>query len=109
MRLRKVYFLLFILGLGAGVFFALNNARASNPQGEVSGGEQPASVYYDESWKASDALVSKDGGYQAVDISSRQDTPKAGQLEKVGDAWSVKVFPKMIVTKWKVHGHIHFQ
>lgn len=109
MRAKKFYLFLFIAGLGTGIFLALNSARASNPQGEVSSGEQPASVYYDEYWKATEALVSRDGGLQTVDISNRQDTPRAAELEKVGDAWSVKVFPKMLVTKWKAHGHIHFQ
>ncbi len=106
---NKIYFLFLVLGLCTGVFFALNKAKASSPQGETSGGEQPASVYYDEHWKATEALVSSTTGYTTMDPSTHNNTNTAGQFEDTAGGWRVELFPKMVVTKWKVHGHIHFE
>lgn len=121
MSKKKIYFLFFVLGIGIGIFFTLNKAKASNPQGEPSGGEVTASVYYDESWKATETVVSTENGYQyfypygnppeyplpAQPLT--QQTPIAGKLENTAAGWIVRLFPKMVVTKWKVHGHIHYE
>jgi hypothetical protein len=112
MRKNKIYLLLFILGLGIGIFSGLSKARASSPEGQTSGGEQPASVYFDEFWQATGAIVSTVSGYQGFDPSRRANTPVAGRLEKLNNpsrGWVARLFPKMVVTKWKVHGHIHFE
>lgn len=107
--MRKIYLLLFILGLGIGIFFGLSKVKASTPVGETSGGEQPASVYYDEHWQATQAAVSTESGYQNFDPSIHGNTSTAGKIENTSGGWIVRLFPKMVVTKWKVHGHIHFE
>jgi len=96
MRKNKIYLLLFILGLGLGIFFGLNKVKASSPEPpEVSGGEQPASVYYDEYWQATSAIINTDTGYQEFTGFKGPTTATAR--------------PKMVVTTWNVHGHIHFR
>lgn len=109
MKKNRIYTLLFVLGLIGGLFFGLNKLRASNPEGEISGGEQPASVYYDEFWQAVQALVSTETGYQNFNPTSHNNTSTAAKIEDTSGGWLVRVSPKMVVTKWKVHGHIHFE
>ena len=102
-----MYIVFLVFGIGIGVVFGLNKARASSPEGEISGGEQPASVYYDESWQATEAYVSTSLGYKPMpttDIVNHRDTDVAANLT-TGQV----VFPKMVVTQWTVHGHIHFE
>lgn len=120
-RMTKLYIALFIIGLAAGLFFRLNKAKASTAQGETSKGEQPASTVYEESWKATEALVSAAGGYRYFypygstpdyPLPSRPphvQTPEAGKMENTDGGWLVQIYPKMVVTKWSVHGHIHFR
>lgn len=108
MSKNKIYLLLFILGLSVGIFFGLNRVRASPPEGETSGGDQPASVYFDEHWRATQAIVSTESGFvNFSDFNSL--TSPAGRIENTPGGWLVRVFPKMVVTKWRVHGHIHFE
>ena len=95
MRKNKIYLLMFILGLGLGIFFGLNKVKASSPVNEPSGGETTASVYYDEYWQATRAIINTDTGYQEFTGFNGSTTATAR--------------PKMVVTKWKVHGHIHFE
>ncbi len=109
MSKNKIYFLLFVLGLGLGIFFGLRSVRASSPEGETSGGEQPASVYYDEFWQATQAVVSTGSGYANFEPSTHNNTPKAGEIVDTPDGKAVNLFPKMVVTRWNVHGHIHFE
>jgi len=100
MSKKKIYFFLFILGLSLGIFWGINKVRASSPEGETSGGEQPASVYYDEYWQATRALVYiEDGMTQGFEefTDFNEPTPTTTTTKH-----------KMVVTKWKVHGHIHF-
>lgn len=113
MKTRKSLFLaasivLFVLGGLLGIFS--NNLQASTPVGEVSDGEQPASVYYDEHWRATESYVATEGGYASFDPSSHMDTPVTGKIETpaVGDPYC-SLQPDMVITKWKVHGHIHFE
>ncbi|MFH0913133.1 MAG: hypothetical protein V1884_02490 [Candidatus Omnitrophota bacterium] len=120
-RINKIYCALFVIGLCAGLFFALNKARALTPEGESSQGESPSSVAYDESWKATQTLVSTSSGYQYFypygsspayplpALPTSQQTPTAGQLENTNGGWVEGIFPKLVVTKWSVHGHIHFR
>lgn len=124
MRIKKrTYVLLFILGLVAGVFFGLQKAKASSPEGEASttGG---ITYYYDESWKATQAIVSRKAGanyryeyfypygeppaYPLPNEPTDKQTDPAAELGTDDGGGIVKLFPKMVVTKWKVHGHIHF-
>lgn len=129
MRKRKVYyFLLFILGLSIGVFFGLNKVMASTP-GSLS--TEPASVFYDEIWKATETVVSTPAGYKyfypygnppAYPTALLPGTPPTNTQTSVaaGNApngvlttgvapFTQPIFPKMIVTKWKILGHIHFE
>ncbi len=112
MKTRKSLFLaaaivLFVLGGLLGVFS--NNLQASSPEGEVSDGEDPASVYYDEHWKATESYVATNNGYASFDPSSRMDTPITGQIKNDGSGDYCSLQPDMVITKWKVHGHIHFE
>jgi hypothetical protein len=118
---KKTWLLLFILGLGIGIFFGLSKVKASTPVYEASGGETAASVTYDEVWKATQALVSTISGYSyfypygtsptyPLPVSpTYSQTPVAGMFENTAGGWVAKIFPKMAVTKWKVHGHVHFE
>ena len=122
MKKNKIYILFLLLGLGWGVFVGLNKVRASSPVNESSAGEQTAGVAYDESWKATEALVSSSSGYRyfypygsspAYPLPANpvnQQTATAGKLVYDNDfGWKILVYPKMVVTKWRVHGHIHFR
>jgi hypothetical protein len=110
---KKLYILLLMVGAGTGIFFGLHRARASTPENENSGGEQPASVYYDEFWQASDAVVSSNTRYvrmSATDLANHTDTGTAAGWDTDGTGVSrVRMLPKMVVTQWTVHGHIHFE
>ena len=106
MARNKLYLLFLIIGVTAGVAFGLIKARASSSEGETSGGEQPASVYYDETWNATDALVSSSLGYKTFDPSAHNPTQTAAEFDSDG---KVSVFPKFVVKEWTVHGHIHFE
>jgi hypothetical protein len=106
---RELYFLLFILGVCAGIFFGINKVRASSPEGETSGGEQPASTYYDEFWQATEAVVSTAGGFAQFNPSTHNNTGTAARFRNTPGGWVADIFPKMVVTRWRVHGHIHFR
>jgi hypothetical protein len=109
--------LLFISGTLLGVFYFSSESRASSPEGEVSGGEQPASVYYDEHWQAIGAYVSTEAGYTFLNPSIDKESPVVGKITYIPVPTSTGVInvphctlqPDMVVTKWKVHGHIHFE
>ncbi|MBU1147176.1 MAG: hypothetical protein KKD11_02390 [Candidatus Omnitrophica bacterium] len=112
MKVHKLLFLglavaLFVLGGLLGIFS--NNLQASPPEGEVSGGEQPASVYYDEHWKATESYVATTSGYVSFDPSSLMDTSVTGEIKDGVDGPYCSLQPDMVITKWKVHGHIHFE
>jgi len=108
--MRKIYFLFLILGLGMGILWGLGRAKASSPEGESSGGEQPASVWYDEFWQATQAVVSTENGYRNFNPSTHNNTDTAAKFEDASkDQRRAGLLPKMVVTKWKVHGHIHFR
>ncbi len=101
MKRKLIYILLFAYGVTGGVFFSLSRARANTPVGETSGGESPASVYYDEHWKAANAIVTDNSGVGgalrwSVFNNFTNNTPNSAK-------------PKMVVTRWEVHGHIHFR
>lgn len=98
MKRKLIYILLFVYGVTGGVFFNLSRVRASSPVGETSGGESPASVYYDEHWKAENAMVTRNSdGTLAWSV-----------FNNFNNDTSPSKKPKMVVTKWVVHGHIHF-
>jgi len=120
-RIKKIYFAVFVVGSCVGLFFGLHKAKAITPEGEGSGGEQPSSVVYDEKWKATETLVSTASGYQyfypygsspAYPLPAQpvnRQTVEAGKLESTSGGWLVRIYPKLVVTKWSVHGHIHFR
>jgi hypothetical protein len=105
MAKNKVYLLFLVVGVAAGVFWGLLRARADTPEGEISKGESPASVYYDETWNCTGALVSSETGYKDFKPSLSDHTQTAAKF----DGNEIKVFPKFVVREWTVHGHIHFE
>ena len=107
---KKMYIAVLMIGLGLGIVFGLHKARAFSPEGEVSGGEQPASVSYDEFWQANEAVVSSDTGYVSMNPANRAETGIAAGFNAGADgSVQVRTLPKMVVTQWTVHGHIHFE
>ncbi len=119
---------LVLVGLIAGIAAGMHALQASSPEGESSGGESPASVSYDEKWKATEALVSSSSGYKlfypygkspvppyvSYPLSGdpvNKTTPVAASFSTSTETGTAKaeILPKMVVTKWKVHGHIHFE
>ena len=105
MAKNKLLFLLLLVGLFTGVSFGLIKAKASNPNDDdVRAGEQPASVYYDEKWTAI-GTTSGNGAWGTF-IPKVASSPVTVTMAPID---YVKNFPKMVVTKWKVHGHIHFE
>jgi len=109
MKRNKIYFLLLVIGVTAGVFWGLLKARADTPEGKSSQGEDPASVYYDETWNATGAVISTKRGYANFDPSVHQSTAIAAEFENGPSDERIKVFPKFVVKEWTVHGHIHFE
>lgn len=103
---NKIYLLLFGLGLSAGILFAIGKVKASTPEGEVA--TAPINMYYDEHWRAVKSVVSSDSGFVEFDPSTGNDTATAAKIDNnTGFGYIVRVFPKMVITKWKVNGHIH--
>ncbi|MDD5668410.1 MAG: hypothetical protein PHE58_00040 [Candidatus Omnitrophica bacterium] len=110
--MKKIWIYVGVLSIGllAGVSFGLNKAKASSPEGETSAGEANASVNYDEYWQASQSVVSTTSGYQTFNPLNHGNTPTSATIASVeAGKWAVTLQPKMVVTKWKVHGHIHFE
>jgi hypothetical protein len=107
--MRRYYILIFVLGLTMGVVFVFSQARANPSKGEISGGEVTASVVYDETWQAISALVSSATGFVAYDPTGSTRTGVAAKFSSSGASATVEIAPKMLVTKWRVHGHIHFR
>ncbi len=106
---NKKYIFFLILGVTSGVFFGLTKAKATSPAGEISAGEQPASVYYDEFWQATDAVVSTGAGYRTFNPAGHLPAPQAPQIAAELIDGNVTIMPKLVVRKWTVHGHIHFE
>ena len=114
-RKSKVYLLLFGLGLSTGILFAVGKVKASSPEGEVS--TAPINMYYDEYWQATNSVVSSASGFVEFNPSAHANTGTAAKLEKQNEdpvtgiftGWIVRVFPKMVVTRWRVNGHIHME
>jgi len=97
MKRKLIYILLFVCGVTGGVFFSLNRARASSPVGETSKGMSPT-VIYDEIWSAASAIATRSVG-ATEQWSVFTDFPNPTPASRK---------PKMVVTRWVVHGHIHF-
>ena len=121
---RRAFFLIicvifFCLGAVLGVFSIRDELRASSPVGEISMGEQPASVYYEEHWQAVGSYLATEEGYQFFDPSTHDNTPVTGKIQvtpivMVEGGIPINVphtilEPDMVISKWKVHGHIHFE
>jgi len=103
------------LGVAVGFLAMTKNVGASDPRGEISGGEIIPSVYYDEHWQAIRACFwdnttddftcfdpSPVAVTQAPQISVHTDITGAPPAVITGN-------PIMKVTRWQVHGHLHFQ
>ena len=116
-RQRWVWIAVLLLtAAAAGLVAGVVSVMATGPAGEESPrgrAEYPASVYYDEHWAAAGALVTSANsstGFQAVDPSKGAASETAALIRKDGDGkWGTAVQPRMVVTRWRVHGHIHFQ
>jgi hypothetical protein len=106
---NKMYILFLILGIACGVFFGLAKAKANTPEGKISQGEQPASVYYDEFWQATDAVVSTDAGYRTFSPAGHSLAPQIPRIAAELSDGNATIMPKLVVRKWTVHGHIHFK
>jgi hypothetical protein len=105
---NKLYFIFLIIGVFAGVSFGLMKAKASSPEPPADkGGEVTASVYYDETWNATAALVSGENGYRDFDPSANSKTQTAAKFDNSDG--KIIAFPKFVVKEWTVHGHIHFE
>lgn len=110
-------FIIFCLGCLCGVFYFMREAGASDPEGEISGGERNASVTWDEHWQAVTAYVATENGYSEIDPSTHDDSGVCGKINYAPIVTSegnvnvpyVSLEPDMVITKWKVHGHIHFE
>ncbi|MCX5708676.1 MAG: hypothetical protein NTY14_06890 [Candidatus Omnitrophica bacterium] len=104
MTRNKAYLLFLIIGVAAGVSFGIIKARADSPEPpEVS--KEVATVFYDEMWNCTSAVVSSETGYKNFDPHAQ---PQTGTAAKFEDD-KIKVFPKFVVREWTVHGHIHFE
>ncbi|MDD4004844.1 MAG: hypothetical protein PHW69_06525 [Elusimicrobiaceae bacterium] len=118
-----LYLLLFLGGIVGGLFFRHNTAMASAPIGsdgnfsDRTGAETTASVWYDERWRAASAIVTSLSGYKTMSEASllagqtsfqATGNTVAGVLEN-NSGWGITLQPKMVVTQWRVTGHIHFQ
>lgn len=109
---NKIYLLLFGLGLSAGILFAIGKAKASVPAPNTP--VPLPSMYYDEHWWADGAVVSSAAGFVGFDHvrpAEHDPTGIAATIEDAGDPADkiIRVFPKMVVTRWQVHGHIHME
>ncbi len=108
--------ILFLFGGILGIFYSSNKLLASSPQDKTSGGK-PASVFYDEHWQAIGAYVATKRGYAFLNPSTGHSSPVAGKIEYTPVATPSGVVnvpratlePDMVITKWKVHGHVHFE
>lgn len=105
--------LVFIAGIFLGALFNIHRLEASDPGGEVSGGEQAASTFWHEHWQATEGYVSSETGYEKIGISltptSKSPVVSGKMVKKISQPAQVTIYPNMMVTKWKVHGHIHFR
>ena len=121
MKNRNLLFLflsmtLFFSGVILGLFSFTGNLRASSPEGETSAGEG-ASVFYDEHWRAVGAYAATETGYAFLNPSTGAASPVAGKIELISISTAGGVVtvphttlePDMVITKWKVHGHVHFE
>ncbi|MFA5161566.1 MAG: hypothetical protein WC421_04915 [Elusimicrobiales bacterium] len=99
---RILCLLMLAAGLAAGLLAGA--ARAEDPA-LMSDGDIRA--IWDEHWTALEAYASSVAdGVQKLDMSSG--TPATKEAAKITGS-SVSVHPRMIVTRWKIHGHIHFR
>jgi len=98
MKRKLIYILLFVCGVTGGVFFSLNRAGATSPVGETSKGMSPT-VIYDEIWSADSAIATRSvGAIEQWTVFTNFPSNPTPPSKK----------PKMVVTRWVVHGHIHF-
>ena len=111
LKKRKLFVAVFALGAISGVIFGLGKLKASSPAGEASQGV--ASMYFDEIWRAEESIVSTTTGFNTVDMLNAGGgfVASIGETSAVYDTatGAITASPKMLVTKWKVHGHIHQQ
>ncbi len=105
MKKKLIYVLLFVFGVSGGVFFNLSRVRATTPVGETSGGETVPSVVYDEHWKADSAIISDSVGAS----SNIQWVAFNGFVNFPPTPTPASRKPKMVVTRWIVHGHVHMR
>ena len=101
MKKGLIFILLLVFGIVGGIFFGISKARATSPVGEISAGESTPSVTYDEYWRAASALTTINAGAGG--------TVKWATFSNFPNDTNPSEQPKMVVTKWIVHGHIHFR
>lgn len=95
----------FILGAGIG-FWRGQPSRASSPEGEIVG-ITDALITWDEEWQAVEAHYSTKSGYASFDPSAGQQTAVSGSINAAGGY--VETYPEIFVTKWRIHGHLHYE
>ncbi|MEW6008076.1 MAG: hypothetical protein AB1629_00360 [Candidatus Omnitrophota bacterium] len=108
------------LGIIAGFLYMAARLEASDPIGEVSAGESPASVYYDEHWQAIEAYYwsEPDKEFKSFNPDTSAQAPEQSvKLYEENSSYApgtvklpvIRGQAIMKVTKWRVHGHIHFE
>jgi len=95
----------FILGAGIGIWKS-HPTRASSPEGETIGITNYL-ICWDEEWQAIEAYHSSKTGYKAFDPSKGQKTAISGSIDATGGY--VETYPEIFVTKWRIHGHLHYE
>lgn len=110
-KIKKiVYFsiLLFLTGIIFGnAFFSLRRANASAP----STSQGTSQIFYDESWTADEVYVTEvvndtDLFYRRRGLANLPAISGA-VISTANGSYALQ--PNMVVKRWKVHGHIHFQ
>ncbi|GEM_PF-2321400 len=96
---------LFILGAGIGLWSS-RQSRASSPEGEIVGITDYL-IAWDEEWQAIEAYHSSQTGYRAFDPSQGTKTAVSGSINAAGGY--VETYPEIFVTKWRIHGHLHYE
>ena len=120
---KKIYVLFLTLGICGGLFWGLRGAKADAPPSNIAIAPA-ATAFYDERWRAEQAVVSQSAvvspppgpGYISVpiDLSAADPTIPDVANYKVTTLEGktirqVERAPKMVITRWRVTGHIHFE
>ena len=109
-----VGFLCFMLGIVLNLWHE-KSIQANQPGLWVPITTHPISMVFDEDWTAVQAYVSGPNGYDLINpsLASSSPTQKAASVTEetvAGEQVAViETYPEMIVTRWEIKGHIHYQ